>query len=55
MSNMSSTAKGIGFLVLAVLVASLQSVAIKWVGGSYSALEVVVIRTLVALPCTVLL
>jgi drug/metabolite transporter (DMT)-like permease len=51
---MNSTVKGIGFLVLAVLTTSLQSVAIKWLGGSYSALEIVVIRSLVALPFTLL-
>jgi drug/metabolite transporter (DMT)-like permease len=51
---MSSTARGVGFLVLAVLTTSLQSVAIKWLGGSYSALEIVVIRSLVALPFTLL-
>jgi drug/metabolite transporter (DMT)-like permease len=51
---MNSTAKGVGFLVLAVLTTSLQSVAIKWLGGSYSALEIVVIRSLVALPFTLL-
>ncbi len=51
---MNSTVKGVGFLVLAVLTTSLQSVAIKWLGGSYSALEIVVIRSLVALPFTLL-
>ncbi len=51
---MNSTAKGVGFLVLAVLTTSLQSVAIKWLGGSYSALEIVGIRSLVALPFTLL-
>ena len=52
---MNSTAKGVGFLVLAVLTTSLQSVAIKWLGGSYSAWEIVVIRSLVALPFTLLI
>lgn len=55
MNAKSSTVRGIGFLVLAVLTTSLQNVAIKWMGSSYSALEIVIVRSLVALPCTLLL
>lgn len=55
MNQASPTAKGVGFLLLALLIVSLQNVAIKWIGGSYSAVEVVIIRSLVALPCTLLL
>ena len=45
----------IGFLVLAIFILSLQDVAIKWIGGGYPVLEVVVFRNSVALPCTLLL
>ena len=38
---MTSTAKGVAFLVLATFTISLQNVAIKWMGGSYSALDIV--------------
>jgi S-adenosylmethionine uptake transporter len=50
----SSNAKGIGFLILAMLIISLQSVAVKWLGGSYPVLEMVVLRQLAALPFTLL-
>ena len=45
---------GIGFLLLAMLIGSLQSVAVKWIGGNYSVLEIVTFRSLVALPITLL-
>ncbi len=50
----SSNLKGIGFLLLAMLIGSLQSVAVKWIGGNYSVLEIVTFRSLVALPVTLL-
>jgi drug/metabolite transporter (DMT)-like permease len=37
-----------------MLIISTQNIAIKWIGGDYSALEIVSIRSLVALPCTLL-
>lgn len=49
-----SNLKGIGFLLLAILIGSLQAVAVKWIGGNYSVLEIVTFRSLVALPITVL-
>lgn len=52
---MSDNIKGIGFLLLAVLIFSLQDVAIKWIGGNYPVLEIVIFRNLVALPCTLIL
>jgi len=52
--RISPTVKGIGFLVLAALVTSVQNIVIKWIGGDYSALEIVTFRSLVALPCTLL-
>jgi hypothetical protein len=44
----------VGFLVMAVFVISLQNIAIKWIGGDYTVLEIVTIRSLVALPFTLL-
>lgn len=54
MSKISTNVKGIGFLILAMLIISTQSVAVKWLGGSYPVLEMVVLRNLVALPFTLL-
>ena len=54
MSKMSSNVKGVVFLVLSMFIISLQNIAIKWMGGDYSVLEIVMIRSLVALPCTLL-
>lgn len=54
MTTPSSHLKGIGFLILAMLIISTQSVAVKWLGGSYPVLEMVVLRNLVALPFAVL-
>jgi drug/metabolite transporter (DMT)-like permease len=45
---------GVAFIVLAMLVFSLQDIAVKWMGGNYPALEIVIFRSLVALPCTLL-
>lgn len=52
--KMSSSVKGILFLLLAMLISSLQSIAVKGLGGSYPVLEMVVLRNLVALPFTLL-
>ena len=50
----SSNVKGILFLLLAMLIISLQSIAVKGLGGSYPVLEMVVLRNVVALPFTLL-
>jgi drug/metabolite transporter (DMT)-like permease len=55
MKEPSSNLIGISFLILALLINSLQPVAVKWIGGSYPILEMVVLRNLVALPFTLLL
>jgi drug/metabolite transporter (DMT)-like permease len=52
MTKMSSNVKGVLFLVLAAFVISVQNIAIRWIGGDYSALEIVAVRSLVALPLT---
>jgi len=54
MTTTNSNFKGIGFLLLAMLIGSLQAVAVKWIGGNYSVLEIVTFRSLVALPITLI-
>ncbi len=54
MPRISSNVKGVRFLVLAMLIFSLQNIAVKWIGGDYSILEIVTFRSLIALPCTLL-
>lgn len=43
---------GVGFLILAMLIFSLQDIAVKWMGGDYPVLEILVFRNMIALPCT---
>jgi drug/metabolite transporter (DMT)-like permease len=43
---------GVGSLVLAILIFSLQDIAVKWMGGSYPVLEIVIFRTVIAIPAT---
>lgn len=54
MTTTSSNLKGVSFLILVMLIISTQSIAVKWLGGSYPVLEMVVLRNLVALPFTLL-
>ena len=54
MTKINASVKGVGFLVLAMMIISIQTIAVKWIGGDYSALEIVAVRSLVALPCTLL-
>lgn len=46
---------GIASIVLAIFIFSLQDIAVKWMGGSYPILEIVIFRTLVAMPLTLVL
>lgn len=55
MKTMSNNLWGIGFLVLATLVFSLQDVAVKWISGDYSVIQIVVFRSAIALPATLVL
>jgi drug/metabolite transporter (DMT)-like permease len=55
MIKISTNLQGVGFLVLGMLIFSLQDIAVKWIGGNYPVLEIVAIRSLVALPLTLLL
>lgn len=54
MMKLSPNVRGVSFLLLAMLIISLQNVAIKWMGGDYSVLEIVTFHSLVALPFTLL-
>ncbi|MGB1289028.1 MAG: DMT family transporter, partial [Aggregatilineales bacterium] len=55
MRPVSDNIKGIGFIILAMLIFSLQNIAIKWISGDYPVLQIVIFRSLVALPSTLLL
>ena len=46
---------GIAYIMLAMLIFSLQGIVVKWIGGDYSIMEIVLFRSFVALPITVLL
>jgi drug/metabolite transporter (DMT)-like permease len=54
MNRINSNIQGAGFLVLAMLIFSLQDIAVKWIGGDYPVLEIVTFRSLIALPLTLL-
>ena len=43
---------GVGSLVLGILIFSLQDITVKWMGGSYPILEIVLFRSMIALPAT---
>ena len=45
---------GVGSIVLGLLIFSLQDIAVKWIGGSYPILEIVIFRGIVAMPITLL-
>lgn len=51
---MNKNIKGILFLIAAVFVISIQNIIIKWIGGDYSALEIVAFRSMIALPATLI-
>ena len=55
MNKISSNMQGVAFLVLAMLIFSLQDIAVKWMGGTYPVFEIVAFRSVVALPLTLLL
>ncbi|HQY90497.1 MAG: DMT family transporter [Caldilinea sp.] len=55
MAKTNDNVRGVSFLLLALLTISLQTVAVKWISGSYPVLQIVILRSLVALPFTLLL
>lgn len=54
MNRPDNTMRGVAFLVLSLLIFSLQDVAIKWLGGDYPVSELVLFRSIVALPAALL-
>jgi hypothetical protein len=54
MDKICSNIRGVGFLVLAMLIISPQSIAVIWIGGDYPVLEIVIFHSLIASPCTLL-
>ncbi len=50
----ADTARGVGFLVLALFVISTQSIAVKGLGGNYPVLQMVIMRNIIALPFSLL-
>ena len=54
LNNRTANLQGVGFLVLALLIFSLQDIAVKWIGGDYPVLEIVIFRSVLALPLTLL-
>lgn len=54
MMTATASIRGVSFLVLGLLIFSLQDIAVKWMGGDYPVLEIVTFRSLVALPLTLL-
>ena len=54
MSRPNANLLSAGFLVLGMFVFSLQDIAVRTIGGDYSVLQVVTLRSLVALPATLI-
>ena len=50
----NNTIRGVSFLVLSLLIFSLQDIAVKWIGGNYPVSEIVLFRSIVALPVALL-
>lgn len=50
MKTTGDNIQGVGFIVLALLIFSLQDISVKWIGGDYSVIEIVLLRSIVALP-----
>ena len=54
MTRPNTTIRGVSFLVLSLAIFSLQDVAVKWLGGDYPVSELVLFRSIVALPASLL-
>jgi len=54
LNKIHANVQGVGFLVLGMLIFSLQDIAVKWIGGDYPVLEIVIFRSMLALPLTLL-
>jgi drug/metabolite transporter (DMT)-like permease len=55
MNKPNATLQGIGFIVLSMLILSFQSIIVKWISGDYSIMQIVTIRSTIALPLSILL
>lgn len=55
MKSLSANVQGILYLAAAMFILSLQGVVVKWIGGDYSIIEMVLLRSIVAMPLTLLL
>ncbi|MBN1991378.1 MAG: DMT family transporter [Anaerolineae bacterium] len=55
MTTTNATLRGVAFLVLAMFILSLQNITVKFLGGEYPVLEIVVLRSIVALPVALIL
>ena len=53
MKRYSDNIQGIFWIILAMFIFSFQNIAIKFINSSYPVLEIVIIRSLVALPLTI--
>ncbi|MDO9121898.1 MAG: DMT family transporter, partial [Anaerolineaceae bacterium] len=54
MKNNRKNLLGVGALVLGILIFSLQDITVKRMGGSYPILQIVILRTLIAIPITLI-
>ncbi|MFZ4826045.1 MAG: DMT family transporter [Phototrophicaceae bacterium] len=54
-TSSNSNLMGIGFVAMGMLIFSLQGIAVKTIGSTYSIMEIVLFRSIVALPTTLLL
>ncbi len=54
LTDARSAVRGVSFLVLGMFIFSLQDIAIKWIGGDFPIMEIVILRGIVAVPCTLL-
>ena len=52
MKSTNNNISGAASLLLAILIFSLQDIAVKWIGADYPVFEIVLFRSLIALPCT---
>lgn len=55
LKTFTSAIQGVGFLVLALVIFSLQDIAVKWIGSDYSVIQIVILRSAIALPATLVL
>lgn len=54
MKTLSDNLQGIFYLSTGIFIFSLQGIAVKWIGGDYSIMEIVLFRSMVAMPVTLL-